>query len=322
MTYYEEDNEVVPELTLRINGGEITDNNNNNNGGYVKLRDFEEEGLGSPRRCSCRSLWFWFKLFSLFTCLVLLAGVFLKWVGPFFMDKEVIPLINWETKTFSTPVLAVLVFASVALFPTILLPSSPSMWVAGMTFGYGFGFLLIMSAVAVGISLPYFIGSHFLHRIQGWLEKYPKKAAILRAAGEGNWFHQFRAVALIRISPFPYMIYNYCAVATNVKYGPYLLGSLVGMVPETFLTIYTLKRAVEKISGDKQNGLWLEFATDSGILIRTLADASHDRRTLSASQIVLNAVGFCATVATTIVITMYAKKQLKVLQTEEDLLLQ
>ncbi|KAI9174028.1 hypothetical protein LWI28_010549 [Acer negundo] len=303
MTYYEEDNEVVPELTLRINGGEITgnnnnNNNNNNNGDYVKLRDFEEEGIGSPRRCSCRSLWFWFKLFSLFTCLVLLAGVFLKWVGPFFMDKEVIPLINWETKTFSTPVLAVLVFASVALFPTILLPSSPSMWVAGMTFGYGFGFLLIMSAVAVGISLPYFIGSHFLHRIQGWLEKYPKKAAILRAAGEGNWFHQFRAVALIRISPFPYMIYNYCAVATNVKYGPYLLGSLVGMVPETFLTIYT------------------------GILIWTLADASHDRRTLSASQIVLNAVGFCATVATTIIITMYAKKQLKVLQREEDLLLQ
>ncbi|KAK3224762.1 hypothetical protein Dsin_004624 [Dipteronia sinensis] len=300
MTYYEEDNEVVPELTLRINGGEITDNNNNNNnnGDYVKLRDFEEEGLASPRRCSRRSLWFWFKFFSLFTCLVLLAGVFLKWVGPFFMDKEVIPLINWETKTFSTPVLAVLVFASVALFPTLLLPSSPSMWVAGMTFGYGFGFLLIMPAVTVGISLPYFIGSLFLHRIQGWLEKYPKKAAILRAAGEGNWFHKFRAVALIRISPFPYMIYNYCAVATNVKYGPYLLGSLVGMVPETFLTIYT------------------------GILIRTLADASHDRRTLSASQIVLNAVGFCATVATTIIITMYAKKQLKVLQTEEDLLLQ
>lgn len=76
------------------------------------------------------------------------------------------PIINWETTTFSTPVLALLVVASVALFPTFLLPSSPSMWVAGMTFGYGFGFLLIMPAVAVGISLPYFIGSLFLHRIQ------------------------------------------------------------------------------------------------------------------------------------------------------------
>ena len=76
------------------------------------------------------------------------------------------PIINWEMTTFSTPMLAVLVFASVALFPTILLPSTPSMWVAGMTFGYGFGFLLIIFAAAVGVSLPFFIGSLFLHKIQ------------------------------------------------------------------------------------------------------------------------------------------------------------
>jgi membrane protein DedA with SNARE-associated domain len=80
--------------------------------------------------------------------------------------QEIIPIINWETKTFSTPVLAVLVFASVALFPTLLLPSSPSMWVAGMTFGYGYGFLLIISGMAVGVSLPYFIGSLFYRKIQ------------------------------------------------------------------------------------------------------------------------------------------------------------
>ncbi|PPS09112.1 hypothetical protein GOBAR_AA11548 [Gossypium barbadense] len=140
--------------------------------------------------------------------------------------RELMPLIKWEMATFSTPMLAVLIFASVALFPTIFLPSSPSMWVAGMAFGYGFGFLLIISAAAVGVSLPFFIGSLFLHRIQGWLEKYPKKAAFLRAAGGGNWLHQFKAVALIRLSPFPYILYNYCAVATHVEYGPYILGSL------------------------------------------------------------------------------------------------
>ncbi|KAJ4712895.1 SNARE associated Golgi family protein [Melia azedarach] len=295
MTYYEEDNEVVPDLGLRID----VEENNNIKGDYVKLRECEEEEPGSPRRWSCGKVWYWLKLALLLTCLGLLAGVFIKWVGPFFMDKEVIPIINWETTTFSTPVLALLVFASVALFPTLLLPSSPSMWVAGMTFGYGFGFLLIMSAVAVGISLPYFIGSLFLHRIQGWLEKYPKKAAILRAAGEGDWFHQFRTVALIRISPFPYIIYNYCAVATHVKFGPYFLGSLAGMVPEIFVTIYT------------------------GIMIRTLADASHESHFLSAPQIIFNVIGFTASVATTIFFTVYAKRQLKVLQQrEEELLLQ
>ena len=79
----------------------------------------------------------------------------------------------------------------------------------------------------------------FLILVQGWLEKYPKKASIIRLAGEGNWFHQFRAVTLIRVSPFPYILFNYCSVATNVKYGPYITGSLIGVVPEIFVAIYT-----------------------------------------------------------------------------------
>lgn len=71
------------------------------------------------------------------------------------------------------------------------------------------------------------------------MEKYPKRASIIRLAGEGGWFDQFRAVALIRVSPFPYIIYNYCAVATNVKYGPYIFGSVLGNVPDVLVAIYT-----------------------------------------------------------------------------------
>nr|XP_017180658.2 uncharacterized protein LOC103405742 isoform X1 [Malus domestica] len=309
--------EVVPELILRV-GGE------DDKGDYAKLVDGDRGGCGtaegfeavaepaSPRKLA--SFWYWVRLVLLVMCLGLLAGIFAKWVGPYFMDKktegsgvldsynrphlEIIPILDWETRTFSPPVLVVLVFASVALFPTVLLPSSPSMWVAGMAFGYGYGFLLIISAAAVGVSLPFFIGSLFYHKIQGWLEKYPKRASILRSAGEGNWFHQFRAVTLIRISPFPYIIYNYAAVATNVKYVPYLLGSLAGMVPETFVAIYT------------------------GILIRTLADASHERHGLSAPQIIFTVVGFSLTVVTTIFFTVYAKRQLKELQNDDEPLLQ
>lgn len=112
------------------------------------------------------------------------------------------------------------------------------MWIAGMTFGYGYGFLLIMAGASLGMSLPFFAGSLFSHRINRWLEKWPDKAALVRLAGEGDWFHQFRAVTLLRISPFPYIIFNYAVVATKIKYGPYIAGSMVGIVPETFLTIY------------------------------------------------------------------------------------
>ncbi|XP_030469397.1 uncharacterized protein LOC115687852 [Syzygium oleosum] len=299
MTFYEED-EVVPELRVRVG-----EEGEGNKGGYVDLgmRDRSgnreaERDPPSPRRRCRRFVWYLAKLFLLFSCLGLLAGVCIKWVWPFLMDKEVIPIINWETATFSHPVLALLVFASVAIFPTLLIPSTPSWWVAGMTFGYGYGFLLIMSGVIVGVSLPYFIGSLFHQKIQTWLEKHPKRASLIRSAGRGNCFDQFRAVILIRISPFPYILYNYCAVATNVRYFPYILGSLIGVVPEIFVAIYT------------------------GILIKTLADASHDRHSLSAPQIVMNVLGFLGTVATTIIFTVYAKRQLKTIQREGEPLLE
>ena len=74
--------------------------------------------------------------------------------------------------------------------------------------------------------------------LQRWLEKWPKKAAFVRLAGEGDWHHQFKAVALLWISPFPYIVFNYASVATNVKYYPYIAGSMAGTIHETFLAIY------------------------------------------------------------------------------------
>ncbi|CAH1451494.1 unnamed protein product [Lactuca virosa] len=241
---------------------------------YVILK--EPEGLGggngrggggccslpssssSSRSCSsvgggfwC-SLWWWSKLVLVFIFLAVVGVCFFLWIGPFLMNKEVIPILNWETETFSKPVLAVLIFTSVAIFPTILLPSTPSMWVAGMSFGYGFGFLLIISGVIIGTSLPYFIGSLFYHKIQGWLERYPKKASILK---------------------------------------------LAGMVPEIFVAIYT------------------------GIMIRTLADASNDQHSLSVTQILGTVGGFLLTITTTVLVTVYAKRRLNELQKDEEQLL-
>ncbi|GER44188.1 SNARE associated Golgi protein family [Striga asiatica] len=155
--------------------------------------------------------------------------------------------------------------------------------------------LVVLFVAVLGAVFFKWVGPFFMDK--AWLERYPKKASIIRLAGEGSWFNQFRAVTLIRISPFPYVVYNYCAMATDVKYGPYLLGTIVGMIPEIFVALYT------------------------GILIRTLADASHDQHSLSGIQIVFNVAGFCITVVSTVIITLYAKKRLKELQMEEELLL-
>lgn len=79
--------------------------------------------------------------------------------------QVLVPMLEWEVEAFSTPELGLLLFISLAIFPALLLPSAPSMWIAGMAFGYGYGFLLIMAATSLGMSLPYFIGSLFHHKI-------------------------------------------------------------------------------------------------------------------------------------------------------------
>jgi uncharacterized membrane protein YdjX (TVP38/TMEM64 family) len=80
----------------------------------------------------------------------------------------------------------------------------------------------------------------FFLKIQVWLTKWPQQIALIKLAGEGNWFQQFRVVALFRISPFPYTIFNYAVTVTEIKFNPYLCGSVAGMVPEAFIYIYRL----------------------------------------------------------------------------------
>ncbi|CAD6254382.1 unnamed protein product [Miscanthus lutarioriparius] len=202
-----------------------------------------------PRVLRCHAIRWWAKVAVLGIVLAGAGAAAVVFLGPLLIKKVVAPILYWESTTFSRPAIALICFGAIALFPSVLLPSSPFMWLAGMTFGYLYNFLIITVGMSIGISLPYFIGSAFHCRIHRWLEKWPKKAAFVRLAGEGDWHHQFKAVALLRISPFPYIVFYYASMATNVKYYPYIAGT----IHETFLAIY---RPVERLpKGGVQSAL-------------------------------------------------------------------
>ncbi|CAK9135944.1 unnamed protein product [Ilex paraguariensis] len=76
------------------------------------------------------------------------------------------------------------------------------------------------------------------------------------------------------------------------------------------------------LPGACASSIYLMDGLSGGILIQTLADASHDRHSLSAPQIIFNVFGFGLTVITTVIVTTYAKSRLKELQKDEELLLQ
>ncbi|XP_052163251.1 uncharacterized protein LOC127780387 [Oryza glaberrima] len=277
-------------------------------GEYIRIPEDVEAGLGKeagkgegegegecPAVLRWRAIRWWAQVAALGILLAGAAAAAVVFLGPLVIKKVIAPVIEWESRTFSRPVIALICFGAIAFFPSVLLPSSPFMWMAGMSFGYFYGFLIITAAMSIGMSLPFFIGSAFHSKIHRWLEKWPKKAAFVRLAGEGDWFHQFRAVALLRISPFPYIVFNYASVATNVKYGPYIAGSMAGTVHETFLAIY------------------------SGKLLQSLAVATTQGSFLSVDQIIYNGLGFSVAAVSTAAITIYAKKALQKLQADDEL---
>nr|KJB29872.1 hypothetical protein B456_005G121700 [Gossypium raimondii] len=240
-----------------------------------------------PTRSETFSWWIKAFIFCIFAVILIL--VFLKWGVPFLFEKILFPIMQWEATAFGRPVLAVVLVTSLALFPVLFIPSGPSMWLAGMIFGYGLGFLIIMVGTTIGMVLPYLIGLLFRERIHKW----PQTAAMVRLAGEGSWFHQFKVVALFRVSPFPYTIFNYAVVVTNMKFWPYLCGSIAGMIPEAFIYIY------------------------SGRLIRTLANVKYGNYHLTPVEIIYNIVSFIIAIVTTIAFTVYAKRALNDLGNRE-----
>ncbi|MFS8002518.1 putative SNARE associated golgi family protein [Helianthus anomalus] len=259
-----------------------------------ETRVAEADALQSQTERSNQSLKWWIKAVTWSVIAIIVTIIFLKWGVPFVFEKVLLPVLQWEATAFGRPALAAILVGSLALFPVVLIPSGPSMWLAGMIFGYGLGFVIIMAGTTVGMILPYLIGLLFRQRIHKWLKKWPQTAAMIRLAGEGDAFQQFRVVTLFRISPFPYTIFNYAIVVTNMKFWPYLCGSIAGMIPEAFIYIY------------------------SGRLIRTFADVQYRKHRMTTLEIIYNVISFIIAGAMTIGFTVYAKKALKELENEDN----
>ncbi|KAL7001583.1 hypothetical protein U1Q18_002736 [Sarracenia purpurea var. burkii] len=290
----------MPDSADKLEKERLTDTNEvQDDSEYVRLvisdepRVAEADTLQPQAETNSKSFIWWIKaiLWCLISIIILL--IFMKWGVPFVFEKVLLPIMQWEATAFGHPVLALVLVASLAFFPVLFIPSGPSMWLAGMIFGYGLGFVIIMVGTTIGMILPYLIGLLFRDRIHQWLKRWPQKAKMIRLAGEGSWFHQFKVVALFRVSPFPYTIFNYAIVVTNMRFWPYLCGSIAGMVPEAFIYIY------------------------SGRLIRTYADVKYGNHELTLVEIIYNIISFVVAIVTTVAFTVYAKRTLNELKMAE-----
>ncbi|CAK8543322.1 unnamed protein product [Lathyrus sativus] len=99
------------------------------------------------------------------------------------------------------------------------------------------------------------------------------------------------------------MIYNFYVVATNVKYGPYIIRSLVGIVPEIFVAIYT-----HRWTGRFEANLWDHNSKLEG-RVRKGRQGGYDSEENAARAYDLAALKYWGqTASTNFLVSDYAKE--------------
>jgi len=127
------------------------------------------------------------------------------------------------------PALFILVYA----LGVLILPATPFSIAGAVIFGKFHGMLYNLAADTLGASISFFLGRYFLHGIgRGFLET--RMPWLDRKATEEG----FSVIFYLRIFWFPFIVLNYAAGATRIRFRDYFLGTVLGLLPPVFLFTY------------------------------------------------------------------------------------
>lgn len=130
----------------------------------------------------------------------------------------------------------VIAFAVVYVLITLILgPASALTLAAGFAYGL-WGFPLVVLSASLGAALAFLIGRYVArNRVARWIDGNRRLRSLSRVIDEESW----RVVGLMRLSPLiPYGMQNYLFSVTQIGFVPYLLATIIGIMPATALYVY------------------------------------------------------------------------------------
>ena len=143
-------------------------------------------------------------------------------------------------------------FAGVFLYGAIfglaallMLPCLPLTILAGFTFGWFWGLVSVMLGTSLGAAFGFLFARYAARDfIARKLERNRRFKAVDAAIAKDGW----KVVALLRMCPVPFGLFNYLYGLTAIEFRHYLIATMVGMLPGNLLFVYLGafgKRAVE-----------------------------------------------------------------------------
>ena len=133
-------------------------------------------------------------------------------------------------------------WAGLALFAILHLSLSlmiGPVWIMPVAAGLAFGFrglAIVLPAAMASAIIGFLIARHVgRDRIAFYIGRRPSLEAIDRAVGQ----HGFLVVLLLRLSPaMPFGAKGYVLGLSSVSFGSYIAGTLIGIIPGSFLYVY------------------------------------------------------------------------------------
>ena len=140
---------------------------------------------------------------------------------------EVTGVLGWSGIAFFTILHLSL---SLTIGPVWIMPVA-----AGLAFGFR-GLAIVLPAVMVSAIIGFLIARHGARdRIASYIRQRPNLEAIDRAVAQ----HGFVIVLLLRLSPaMPFGAKGYVLGLSSVSFGSYIAGTLIGIIPGSFLYVY------------------------------------------------------------------------------------
>jgi uncharacterized membrane protein YdjX (TVP38/TMEM64 family) len=188
--------------------------------------------------------------------------------------------LDWSSRN---PLAAQLLFVATYVVAAVcLLPCLPLTLAAGAVFGVMAGTVLVAIGSTLGATAAFFVGRTFARRwVAHKVEAWPRFHALDRAVEH----HGLWVVLLTRLSPaFPFILVNYAFGLTRLRPAPYILGSLVGMLPLTLTYVY------------------------AGSVAASVTQALAGEAQVGATGWILLGLGLVATVAVTALVTRTAQR--------------
>lgn len=131
----------------------------------------------------------------------------------------------------------------------------------GWAYHFGLGFPAALGGILGGAAIGYAIARRASgDRVTSLVREHPKWQAVYDALLGSGTARTLLIVTLLRIPPSsPFAITNLVLAATRVAWGPYLLGTLLGLAPRTALVVYLASHLarLDETSGLNNRWIWI-----------------------------------------------------------------